>query len=150
MWRIYSRLPRRSRRQGTQQFQRLDTTWLLPTDASPASVIRCNNTQWIQVSGLVTVTPSSTPVAVVPTTLQGTLSQRKLADQWAVASCDCSDEGKDLADAIRNGTATAVSNGSYQSGIGISYYEGATPQSVLWASTQFPVKRRHKVPIGVN
>jgi ribonuclease HI len=57
-----------------------------------------------------------------PTTLDDALMQRQPNDHWSVDKFDCSDNGENLAQAIQQGTATAISDGSYQSGRGTSAF----------------------------
>jgi hypothetical protein len=121
MWRAYIRLPRRSTRSGTQRFQKDEITWLLPSDATPASIARCHLHR-VQLTGLVTGSDPEAIPDVPSATLQEVLFQSKHLDHWAVSTMDCSDDGADLADAIRLGTATAISDGSFQSGIGTSAF----------------------------
>jgi hypothetical protein len=53
--------------------------------------------------------PSSN-IAPAASTLMGILNQRQHPDEWAVAAFNCPDKGIDFAEAIRNGSATAISD----------------------------------------
>jgi hypothetical protein len=99
---VYSRLPRRSRCHGTQQFQHADmdsTMWLLPLDAIPASIIRCSQHR-VRITGIAIEPQRSEPLPAAPTTLDDALMQRQPNDHWFVDKFDCNDNGENLAQAI--------------------------------------------------
>jgi hypothetical protein len=82
------------------------------------------NTHRVQITSTIITAPQDIPL-LLPTdesTLVGLLQQQKLEDQWAVDTVACPDEGADFASAIIQGTATAISDGSYKDGVGASAF----------------------------
>jgi ribonuclease HI len=118
-WAVYSRVPTRVRRLRSlkflKQFRFEDT---LPNDAKPASIARCANNR-LSVTG-VGEFDEEIPRAERPTNLDMALAQRPLNDQWAVSVIDHSDQGISVARAIIQGTAKAISDGSFKDEMGTS------------------------------
>ena len=91
----------------------------LPPGAVRASVHRTHSK-----SATITSTSSQMdpppPKATVPTTLAEARAGLPKGDQWAVSHLRCEDEGRVVAEAIKNGTCAAVDDGSYKPHFGTS------------------------------
>jgi hypothetical protein len=129
-WAVYSLVPSRVRRLRSKKFRKqFSFDDELPSDAAPISVSRRDN--HIYISGIGAF-DYEIPVSEHPSTIADALLQLPRADQWAAKSVDCSDNGRCLAMAILNGTARAISDGSFKDKMG-------TSASVLYGSD--PSKR---------
>ena len=77
----------------------------------------------------VATAPRTTVVSPTqPSTLQEAISQLPPSAKWAVQNCQIQDNGDTIADALRNGTAIGVSDGSYKLNFGTASWvlEGPT------------------------
>jgi hypothetical protein len=79
-----------------------------------------------------------TPLPSIPTQLDDVCTHLPLSDQWAVDKCWHSDNGCLVADAIKDGSALAISNGLYKNERGTSAF-----------LLQGPSKEQGRI-IGVN
>jgi hypothetical protein len=85
------------------------------------------------------------PVPPFPTQLNDISTHLPLLDQWAVDECGHSDNGFLVADAIRNGSALAISDGSYKNKRGTYKNKRGTSAFLLHG----PSKEQGRI-LGVN
>ena len=117
-WAIYSIVPSRVRRLRSKKFrQQFSFADTLPADAAPISVHRRGTFTYISGVGSF---DCAIPSPEAPTTIAESLLQRPLNDHWAAQSIECTDNGRCVARAILNGTARAISDGSYKDNMGTS------------------------------
>ena len=124
-WRGYSRISRRSQRVRLQKFIKRDDILEedLPEDARIATIERSQIQDLVRLTGIGEVDDDTQPDAEEhPTTIVDALLQQPEADQWAVESLDCTDNGMSMAEAIIRGTARSVSDGSFKDEIGTSAF----------------------------
>ena len=109
----WSILPTRTRR---QRFQRGQQVTHKPHDSLPATVL-LHQPQLLTLTGIGNSDPCLTPT---PTSLSEYISALPSLDQWASEKTEINDDGIDLARGIIQGTATAISDGSYKQDYGTS------------------------------
>jgi hypothetical protein len=118
-WAVYSKVPSRVRRLRSLKFiKQFQFANDLPSDCQPASAQRAPQ-QRMQITGLGEFA-DPIPVPDEPTTVEEALRLRSRGDRWAVATLDNNDNGQSVAQAIRNGTARAISDGSFKDQLGTS------------------------------
>ena len=141
LWRVYRRHRRRtSPRQGKSSY--IKTEILLPIPPAglrPASVLKQG--QFFIYQGAGDPTPARTTTHIqVASSFEAQRRQRTPLDQWAIQEITVLDDGRALAHALRQGTAIAVSDGSYKAGRGTAAF-------ILETSDKFEPQGRI---VGVN
>ena len=120
LWRVYCRhRSRTSPRQGRSTYVKTEQLLREPPDGLRiASVMKQGQFIIYQCSGaLMNITSDTAQNPVIESFEEGRLLRPPL-DQWAIQEITVTDDGKAMAQAIRNGTAIAVSDGSYKTGRG--------------------------------
>jgi hypothetical protein len=102
----------------------------IPQDAQRTTVSEQDDFIWCHGSS------ASLPASLPSTTIATAVTED---DQWAIRSLDCSDNGLCLAQAISDGTAIALCDGSYKENFGTAGF-------VLQSTTTI---RQHRI-IGAN
>jgi hypothetical protein len=142
LWRVYCRhRSRTSPRQGRSTYVKTEQLLREPPDGLRiASVMKQGQFIIYQCSGaLMNITSDTAQNPVIESFEEGRLLRPPL-DQWAIQEITVTDDGKAMAQAIRNGTAIAVSDGSYKTGRGTAAF-------ILETSANFTKKGRI---VGVN
>jgi hypothetical protein len=121
LWRVFSKTSTRSTRNATTQYKKGGVENKLPSSGRRATVTRQGDIA--RMSG-VERTLQSTPEPAVRRNLS--LEERVLslptADQWAIKEFFSIDDGRNVAAAIIQGTAKAVSDGSFKDEFGTSAF----------------------------
>ena len=141
LWRAYRRhLGRTSPRQGQSKYSKTDQLDReAPEGLHLATTIRKGPYVIYQGSGA--LKESRIPARkIIRPNFEQEQGERPVLDQWAIKEVTISDNGIALATAIRNGTAIAVSDGSYKDGRGTAAF-------ILEISDQFQAAGRI---VGVN
>jgi hypothetical protein len=144
IWREYTQytrhLSRTSPRQGRSKYSK--TTQLArvtPAGLRLASVVKQGHLIIYQGAGSLMTRKRAKPQAVVES-FEQVRQRRPSLDKWAIQEIIVTDEGEAMAQAIKNGTAIAVSDGSYKDGRGTAAF-------ILEISDNFDEKGRI---VGVN
>ena len=87
----------------------------IPPDSLPCTIY--HRQPYIIISGIGNISQEQDPL---PDTLLNHIHQLPAGDQWASSYIEINDDGHNLASAIQDGTATAISDGSYKDGYGSS------------------------------
>jgi hypothetical protein len=142
MWRVYRRhLVRTSPRQGRSKYSKTEQHVQQPPKTMLlASVLKQGSLFILQSSGDATVNLPDPILILELVSFDQVRRQREKLDQWAITEITMTDEGKGIAQAIKNGTAIAVSDGSYKDGKGTAAF-------ILEISDNFNEKDRM---VGVN
>ena len=98
------------------------TVPLAPIDSVPASITRASSTAVRLDSVSLSSPPPSPPVALAPTTLAQAVDLLPEKQSWAVSELLSHDEGRGMAQAISQGQAMAVSDGSFDQGTSTSAF----------------------------
>ena len=115
-WAVYSKVPSRVQRLLSKKFQQqFCFTDILPDDASPISISRSNTR--IQITGIGAF-DEEIPTPEHPSTIEEALTQQPARDHWAAKAVKCTVNGLSVAMAILNGSAKAISDGSYKDKMG--------------------------------
>ena len=110
---IWTIIPTRTR---TKKFVRSPlTTPKLPSDTQPCTIY--HRPPHAIISGIGNSLPDNT---INPDTLLHHIHHLPNGNQWASSYIEIHDDGHDLTAAIQDGTATAISDGSYKDGYGAS------------------------------
>jgi hypothetical protein len=126
---VFSIIPRQ-RRLRSPQYNSSSTATMVPHDAQRTTVSEQDDFIWCHGSS------ASLPASLPSTTIATAVTEE---DQWAIRSLDCSDNGLCLAQAISDGTAIALCDGSYKENFGTAGF-------VLQSNTTI---RQHRI-IGAN
>jgi len=123
LWRVYRHHRRRiSPRQGKLTYSKTELLVQVPSEGlRPASMLRQG--QIIIYQGAGAPTPLRT-TAHIPAahSFEEEQLRRKPLNQWAIQEITVLDDGRALAQALRKGTAIAVSDGSYKGGRGTAAF----------------------------
>ena len=115
-WRVYSKARGRRSRLGAFQYSKTEVTVASPpADGLWASAWRIRD-DLLTLSGSAAVLKTTAPSP--PTSFLERLETSAPSIRWAVGNCRVDDDGKYVAQAIRQGTAIAVSDGSFKDAIG--------------------------------
>jgi hypothetical protein len=119
-WMAYSKIPSRVRRIRSKKYRRcFQSESASPVDSVPITVTKNSNDASVSITGMGRFDDME-PHAEHPTSLSDALDQHVQADKWAVDKIDCGDGGRNVALAIINGTAKAISDGSFKDSMGTS------------------------------
>ena len=124
---MFIRKPGRPSRNSVMRFEA--TSQLreaIPAEAVPATVEQVRRV--LVLTGYANIEP--TPTLASPTTLREAVNRLPQTSNWAVTDFKCADEGKHVAQAIKDGTCIAVSDGSYKNARGTACWiiEGPDPK----------------------
>jgi hypothetical protein len=126
-WRVFSKIPSRAQRLRSLRFLRQEhTAPTSPADGVLATISRTRD--GVPIKGVNPLSPGV--INQAETTLcsiRAALDLRKKLDKWSVQSADVGDNGRSIAAAIIQGSARAVSDGSFKNAMG-------TPASILFHS----------------
>ena len=123
LWRVYSRHRRRiSPRQGKSTYSKTKLLVQVPPEGlRPASVLRQGQIIIYQGAGAPTPLKTTTHIQAAHSFEEERL-QREPLDQWAIQEITVLNDGRALAQALRKGTAIAVSDRSYKEGRGTAAF----------------------------
>eukprot|EP00978_Attheya_sp_CCMP212_P015316 scaffold39516_cov35-Attheya_sp.AAC.2 len=135
-----------SQRHFTKQTSQPNELFTAPTcDATPTIVYSTRNKAIIVCTGIHVATshpqiPVNTPSAIPRRTLAELLAGGRRNRRWATRNIGIHDNGKNVAQSIREGTARAVSDGSYINGSGAAGYVllGTSHRSRITGSLVLP------------
>ena len=115
-WRIYSKARGRRSRLGAFQYSKTDATVAAPPDNGlwASAWRKCDDLLTLSGSAAALEPTAATPPSSFLERLETTASNIR----WAVENCRVDDDGSYVAQAIRDGTAIAVSDGSFKDAIG--------------------------------
>jgi hypothetical protein len=137
-WRKWTRTHRRFPQDKYKSPSNIETAFL-PTNLIRASVTHSSRSPYITVTST-GESINKENVEETPETLQERIEKLPTATKWALQHMEISDNGVAIADAIRRGSAIAVSDGGLKFGLGTAAFvlEGDTSQGRIRGVNEVP------------